>query len=229
MRSSVRAAVTLVTVGMLGLSGALPASAADLTGNSWKVYTIKAATNSWANLSKATSVPAGGVKFDFQPYSSTTTGQYSVYLLTGVSKLNLTGKTITASVAAAATLGSAFYTRSTACDNTGSDAYVRLEFQSTTSGPYSPSDYWWSTGANAINLSTLVTEASDSLSFSTTNPADWSNINGQSGTDDPDGFANAQKNVKQIGLAFGSSCRYASGVAISGGSGSFHLLSYSIG
>lgn len=37
VRNSVRAAVTLVTVGMLGLSGALPASAATTTG-SWEQY-----------------------------------------------------------------------------------------------------------------------------------------------------------------------------------------------
>jgi hypothetical protein len=63
--------------------------------------------------------------------------------------------------------------------------------------------------------------------LSTTDPGAWSNIGGQTGLQDPAGFAAAMKGVKQVGLAFGSSCRYASGVAVAG-SGRFDMTNFSI-
>jgi hypothetical protein len=138
---------------------------------------------------------------------------------------DLTGKTITAIVDVVATTGTKFWTRTSSCANTGADAYVRLEFQSAT-GNYNASDYWWST--SSLNLSTLAISGPSTLSFSTTDPSAWSNIDGQTGADDPAGFAAALKNVKEIGVAFGSSCSYASGVNVSGGTASFQLLSYTV-
>jgi hypothetical protein len=43
-----------------------------------------------------------------------------------------------------------------------------------------------------------------------------------------DGFSNAMKNVKQIGLAFGSSGSYASGIAMNGTTGTFTLTQFVI-
>jgi len=227
-----RPAVALAAVGMLALAGALPASASsgsDLTASTWKIYTIQAATNTWSSMSNTKAKDGAGATFDFQQYDPAGMGLDSVYLLTNVAKSDLSSTTITANVSVNATDGSKFFTRSktTDCANGGADAYVRLEFQSTRSGPYSPSDYWW--GTSSLNLSTLANQGSVSLKNSTANPAEWSNINGQSGSTDPAGFADALKNVKQVGVAFGSACRYASGVAIGGGgTGSFSLLSYTL-
>ena len=115
-------------------------------------------------------------------------GLDSVYLLTNVAKSDLSNTTITATVSVTATAGALFDTNSTTCANTGVDAYVRLEFQSTRSRPYSPSDYWWSTWANSLKLSTLAAQGPGTLQYSTANPAAWSNINGQNGTDPAAGF-----------------------------------------
>ena len=222
----------LASIGMVGTM-ALPAlatspSATDLSGNNWRVFNIDNSVPKLWEINKAAALSGGGVQFPFQ--TSTTagawdgTGWFSAYFKTNYNN-DLTGKTITANVNVVADPGMLFWTRSTTCDNAGTDAYVRLEFQSAT-GNYSPSDYWWSTG-NTWNLSTIA-NVPTTLSLSTTNPAAWSNINGQTGADDPDGFAAALKNVKEIGVAFGSSCRYASGVNVSGGTASFQLQSFEV-
>jgi hypothetical protein len=43
-----------------------------------------------------------------------------------------------------------------------------------------------------------------------------------------DGFTKAMKNVKEIGLSLGSKCRYASGVALVEGTGTFTVNSFTI-
>jgi hypothetical protein len=76
--------------------------------------------------------------------------------------------------------------------------------------------------------------------------ANWSNICGQNATDtiahpgpncvgttDPavspyDGFTNAMKNVKEIGLSFGSAGSYASGIALDGGPGTFTMTNFTV-
>lgn len=208
----------------------IPAVAAELTARNWRVFNIDTDVPKLWDINKAESLDGGGVQFPFQ--TSTTagtwdgTGWFSAYLKTNYNR-DLTGKTITATVDVVADVDTLFWTRSTTCANTGVDAYVRLEFQSAT-GNYDASDYWWSTGTNSLNLYTLATSGPATLGFSTADPSAWSNINGQSGNDDPVGFAAAVKNVKEIGVAFGSACRYASGVNVSGGAGTFLLQSFTV-
>ena len=202
----------------------------DLSAMNWRVFNINTDVPKLWDINKAQSLDGGGVQFPFQ--TSTTagawngTGWFTAYLKTNYNR-DLTGKTITATVDVVADAGTKFWTRSIDCPNTGVDGYVRLEFQSAT-GNYDASDYWWSTG-NTWNLSALaISGVPTTLSLSTTNTAAWSNINGQTGADDPAGFAAALKNVKEIGVAFGSACRYASGVNVSGGTASFQLQSYTV-
>lgn len=219
----------LATAGVLVLMLAAPAFATPKTDNgNWRVYTIKAATNTWANMSKAKEAVGSGVSFPVQTFSAVDSGLFSVYLSANAPKIDVSGLTISATVGLTLNGPAQFWTRSTACDNTGDDAYVRLEFQSVTSGPYSASDYWWSTGSNSVNLSDLATSGPTTLSVAIGDGSNWSNIDGQLGTDDPTGFANAIANVKQIGVAFGSACRYASGFAVSGATGTFDLLGYTV-
>lgn len=200
----------------------------DLSANNWRVFNIDTSVPKLWDINKAEALSPSGVWFPFQ--TSTTagawdgTGWFSAYLKTNYNR-DLTGKTITANIDVVATNGTKFWTRTSACANTGVDAYVRLEFQSAT-GNYNASDYWWSTGTT-WNLSTIA-NVPTTLSLSTTNAAAWSNINGQTGADDPAGFAAALKNVKEIGVAFGSSCSYASGVNVSGGEASFQLKSFTV-
>ena len=198
-----------------------------LSANNWRVFNIDTSVPKLWDINKAAAQSGGGVQFPFQ--TSTTagawdgTGWFSVYLKTNYNR-DLTGKTITAIVDVVAPVGTLFWTRTSACANDGTDAYVRLEFQSAT-GNYDASDYWWST--NSLNLSTLATSGPTSLSAST-DGANWTNLNGDSGIVDSAGFAAALKNVKEIGVAFGSSCSYASGVNVSGGTASFQLNSFKV-
>lgn len=226
-------AVALTALAFMALSASVPAlaaspSATDLSANSWRVFNIDTSVPKLWDINKAEALSTGGVEFPFQ--TSTTagdwlgTGWFTVYLKTNYNR-DLTGKTITAIVDVVAPAGTSFWTRTSACANAGTDAYVRLEFQSAT-GNYNASDYWWSTG-NTWNLSTIA-NVPTTLSLSTNDAALWSNISGQTGADDPAGFAAALKNVKEIGVAFGSSCSYASGVNVSGGTASFQLQSYTV-
>jgi hypothetical protein len=199
----------------------------DLSAMNWRVFNIDTSVPKLWDINKAQSLDGSGVQFPFQtstgqPWNGT--GWFSVYLKTNYNR-DLTGKTITAIVDVVADADTKFWTRTSACANTGVDAYVRLEFQSAT-GNYDASDYWWSTG-NTWNLSTIA-NVPTTLSLSTNDAALWSNIGGQTGADDPAGFAAALKNVKEIGVAFGSSCSYASGVNVSGGPASFQLQSYTV-
>jgi hypothetical protein len=198
---------------------ALAAAPAD-PGNNWRVYNIKPATNSW-DINKAQADGTGGFIVPFQQFLTTTTGSFAVYLKNNYN-VDLTGKTITA--AANWTLATA----STQYVARSPGAYVRVEFQDVASGPFTSSDYWWYTG-NVVDLNSGST---GTWSAPLTDRANWSNICGQSANDqtvypakpncvggtDPagspyDGFTNAMKSVKQVGLSFGSSGSYASGVA----------------
>lgn len=213
-----------ISAGVLMLGAvATSALAGDLAVKNWRVFSILPTAPVW-DIDKAQSLPDGGVEFPFQQQDD---DSYAVYLHANYN-VDLTGKTITATVGVDVSGDTQFWTRSTACDNNGDDAYVRLEFQSVNQGPWGPSDYWWSTGGNYVKLSDLVPSDSQTLSISTADLSKWSNINGQLASADPDGFAKALKNVKQVSLAFGSICSYASGVAVTGGGGTFQLLSYTI-
>jgi hypothetical protein len=213
-----------MSAGILMLGAvATSALAGDLAVKNWRVFSILPVAPVW-DIDKAQSLPDGGVEFPFQQRDD---DSYAVYLHANCN-VDLTGKTITATVGVDVSGDTQFWTRTTACENTGDDAYVRLEFQSVNQGPYGPSDYWWSTGGNNLNLSALAALSPQTLSISTTDLSKWSNINGQLASADPVGFAKALKNVKQVSLAFGSLCSYASGVAVTGGGGTFQLLSYTI-
>ena len=213
-----------MSAGVLMLGAvATSALAGDLAVKNWRVFSILPTAPVW-DIDKAQSLPGGGVEFPFQQLGD---GEFAVYMHANYN-VDLTGKTITATVGVDVTGDTHFWTRSIECANTGDDAYVRLEFQSVNQGPYDPSNYWWSTGDNSWNLSYLAVSGPQPLSISTTDLSKWSNINGQLASADPAGFAKALKNVKQVSLAFGSACKYASGVAVTGGGGTFQLLSYTI-
>lgn len=199
----------------------------------WRVYNVEPATNSFWDINKAQSDGSGGLQFPFQQFVSKSTGSFAVYLLNNYN-VDMTDKIITANVS---WTPGAYETRSTVC----SGAYVRLEFQDVTAGPYDSNDYWWST--DNLDLNTAPT--SGQLLASLADRTAWTNQAGLSATntipnwidwtDDlvvlspSDGFTKAVKNVKQIGLSFGSSCGYASGVAVVGtAAASFHMTSFTV-
>jgi hypothetical protein len=189
----------------------------------WKVYNGEPATSGFWDINKAQVNSLGALLVPIQPYLSETTGSFAIYLLAN-DNTDITGKTFTTT--ASWTPGE-YNTRSSTYP---AGAYVRFEFQDVTSGPYSMNDYWWSTGGNSLDLNALTL---GTLTVPTT-PADWSNLCGKLATDQTvysgpdclggsypavspaDGFTNAMKNVKQLGLSFGNGSSYASGVAIVG-------------
>jgi hypothetical protein len=200
----------------------------NVISNNWKVYNGEPATKSFWDINKAQSDGSGGVEFPIQQFLTATTGSFAIYLLNNYS-VDITGKTLSAD---ATWPNGTYETRS------GSGGYVRLVFISAM-GNYNSNDYWWSTvalGLDGTSGGTLT------ASLSTCNL--WSNQSGKSACDTTpnwlewqgdivalspaDGFANATKNVKQVGLSFGNASSYASGVALDGGTGTFDLTSFTI-
>jgi hypothetical protein len=203
----------------------------DLSARNWRVYNAEPATRFFWDIDKAPALSDGVVQFPFEPFQTTTTGSFAVYLLANYN-FDLTDRTIHADVNWDHV--GTFSTRS-GC----SGAFVRLWFQDVASGPYDSNDYWWSSASLDLDALTVGT-----LDVPLTDRSLWTNQSGKSATDQTgdwlewqgdivpmspyDGFTKAMKNVKQLGLSFGSSCAYASGVAVNGGPASFRLTSFTI-
>lgn len=208
----------------------------NLMGQAWKVYNVKPATSSFWDINKVKLDADGNLTFPIQQFETTSTGSFAVYLLNNYNK-DITGQTLSAEMYW--TIGS-YVTRGAASDG----AYVRFEFQDVTAGPYNSNDYWWST--TSLNLNGVTNPAwGATLTASLGTCALWTNMDGMSACDTTtvnwtdwqgnliaespaDGFANAMKNVKQLGLSFGSSGTYASGVALDGGSGIFSVVAFDL-
>jgi hypothetical protein len=219
MKKNVSKFPSLVFAGVL-LLGAAPALAQgtqDLSAHNWRVFNINPDVPKLWDINKAQSLDDGGVGFTFNELS---TGWFSVYLKTNYAYGDLTGKTITADTSW--TSSTQYVSRS----RVAGDAHFRLEFQSA-QGHYNSNDYWWSTDSCDLN-----TQSGCILEVALTDRTHWTNLCGQSATDttphpglncvegiDPavspyDGFTNAMRNVKEVGLSFGRAGAYASGVAI---------------
>ena len=212
-------------------------------GINWRVYNILPGTSKLWDIDQLQPLTDGIGQFPFQTFKDTTSGSFAVYLLANFNG-DLTGKTITANVGVSAPAGTKFFTRSSNCANTGEDAYVRLEFQDVTAGPYDSNDYWWST--DNVALSSLSGTGTDLVAATTeTGRVHWTNQAGRSATDTThnwtdwtglpvaaspyEGFTKALKTAKQLGLSFGSSCRYASGAAVTAsGAVTFDLFDFSV-
>jgi hypothetical protein len=229
--------IGLISIAVLAGFVAAPTFAAvkdDLVKEQWRIYNVKPDTASYWDINKVKTNEEGALQFPIQKFESPTTGSFAVYLLNNYN-VNLTGKTLAAKMK---WTGGIYKTRST--EYLG--AYVRFWFQDVTSGPYDVNDYWWSTGINSLDLNAAQ---SGNLTVSLANRELWTNMAGMSATDDTnigyvdwngntmketpyDGFTNAMKKVKQMGLSFGSSGTYASGVAIENGTGIFTVSSFTI-
>ena len=195
----------------------------------WRVYNLKPDTNSLWDINKVKSGEGNLGEFPIQQFISTTSGSFAVYLLTNYNN-DITGKTFNANVA---------WTPGPYKTRANSGAYVRFEFQDTTAGQYDSNDYWWSTVSLDLN-----NPESDSLAASLSDRNQWTNQSGKSASNDTenwqqwqgdivhmspyDGFTKAMKNVKQLGLSFGNSGSYASGVALDGKTGTFTLIDFTI-
>jgi hypothetical protein len=202
-------------------------------GQSWRAFNVKPATSSFWDINKV-KLTNGKLTFPIQEFLSPSTGSFAVYLLNN-HNTDITDMTLSSQMSW--TPGT-YETRS----DPANGAYVRFEFQDVTSGPITSSDYWWS----SVSLDLNASLHGASLTAALANRSLWTNICGQSATDptvyagpncvgttDPavspyDGFTNAMKNVKQLGLSFGSASRYASGVARNLDPGIFSVSSFDV-
>lgn len=111
----------------------------------------------------------------------------------------------------------------------GIEANVRFFFETSNSGGFDETHYWWS---NPISWPLLDQTSNGSGSISNSlNGAFWSDYYGHLG-DDPLYAARYQaalSNVTLIGLSFGGGCFFENGVGTTDGSGTFTLDSFSVG
>lgn len=190
----------------------------------WKVYNYNA---SGAHLSVQTAnvAPDGTVSFTFPSAPN------AAYLTTAKSGTgDLSGGSLSATVAISASEGTTFAPYNDGCSST---ATVGLYFQTSSTGGFNPSAYWWST--TRVALTDLVgTEKELSTAL---DGANWTNYYGQSGASTSSYtvggitypapaqyFAAAAAHVTSWGVTFGSQCFYASGVGTPTGSATFSLL-----
>ncbi len=237
--------IALTATGFFLASVAITPAVSPKLGSNWRVFNIEPSTNFLWNIDRPQANPGGLLQFPIQPFQSTTTGSFVVYLSNNYN-FDLTDSTLTAD--ASWTQGS-FETRHAPTCGNGSEscgAYVRFEFQDVSSGPYNQNDYWWSTGTSITSGTNLNLNASTSGTLDATlaDRSLWSNLCGRLATDQStgytdcmtgepvtvsayDGFTQAGEQVKQVGLAFGSAVSYASGVAIDGSDpGTFYLRDF---
>jgi hypothetical protein len=92
------------------------------------------------------------------------------------------------------------------------------------SSPNYVNDRWWSNPTAAL----LVGGSTVTLTVPLT-PDQWSNVNGQFGTAQPAGFANALQHPAMLGFSYGGGCFFGHGVNVSGGTAQFFVGGYSIG
>ena len=95
-------------------------------------------------------------------------------------------------------------------------ATVRFYFNTNGAAAYGTandwySKYWWSNGTGYQMLAN-----GDFWLFAWVTPDNWSNWNGQKGTDRPDGFAAAASNPDLLGVSFGGGCFFENGVGATG-------------
>lgn len=225
---NIKKMLTSITISILMLSVIIvPAFASNGLGKNWRVYNVKPATNSFWDINKL----ASSGTFPIQEFQSETTGSFAVYVLNNYN-IDMTDKTLSTTVDWSP---GTYKTRSTTCGG----AFVRFEFQDVTAGPYDSNDYWWSTVSldlNALIEGTLVASLADRTLWTnqagkpaTDTTSDWTDWTGATVAMSPyDGFTKAMEDVKQVGLSFGNSCSYASGVALFGGAGTFTMSSFTI-
>lgn len=209
-------AVAALFVLLSGTAVAKPVISLD--SSQWTVFNrLQVATG--YSTDKAMQAADGGVEFNFP---DTASGFYTSLLMAHLSA-NLTDSTITAVIKVTADSGTTFVfnPQSNPAPN---PANVRLVFW-TTVGPFANEDYWWSNPASYV-----LAPGQATLSVPI-DPALWSDLNGEFGNRDAAHlaqFAFAAANVKQIGLSFGGGFFFLNGVAVSGGSATFELVSMTL-
>lgn len=197
----------------------------------WKVIDYNRVTTHPARIPfRVTNGPDNGIGFDFLYTPDTALLGTSHPTYRGDLWGDLTGKTVNAKVGVTVTDGNpvfTYYGQPSCGDNPS--ANVRLYFETDTSGKFEYTDYWWSNPIHA-NLEDLKNGSDQTLTAAFSNPAIWSDWNGQFGYTDPAAFAAAVKDVKFVGLSFGGGCFFENGVGVQQGTGAayFRLMDFTV-
>ncbi|MGA8474398.1 MAG: hypothetical protein WB681_04965, partial [Candidatus Cybelea sp.] len=161
------------------------------TEQSWSYYNYN--PNEKTLSRKQAAVLGGTATFNFAP------GVFTALLTTMDKPLtgNLTGETLTDTVAVGPTSGTFVTQNGGGCNNPPA---VRFYFD--VSGKFAYTNFWWSNPESFV----LASNGTATLAAPLTDPSQWSDWNGQSGSSDPADFNAAVANVKSVGLSFGGDC-----------------------
>lgn len=169
----------------------------------WYVYNY----NNGNHLSRTKANYSGGTaSFTFQP------GAFTALLTTEDASLSgdLTGKTLTDTISVSGATTPFVTENGGGCGNSPA---VRFYF--TTPG-FAYTHFWWS---NPVSY--LLANGTATLTAPLNDPSQWSDWNGQSGTSNPQAFADAVSKVNEVGLSYGGDCFFENGATVTGGSASF--------
>jgi hypothetical protein len=148
----------------------------------------------------------GVASFSFDPTRFTallTTGDKS---LTG----EITGKTLTDTITVSGATDIFVTQNGGGC---GNPPAVRFYFD--TPG-FAFTNFWWSNPVSYVLANGSVT-----LTAPLSDPSQWSDFNGQSGSTVPAEFASAVSKVQDVGLSFGGDCFFENGATVASGSALF--------
>jgi hypothetical protein len=136
---------------------------------------------------------------------------------------NQLNSTMSASATVAGVNGTFTYGGEPSCGNT--TATVRLFFESVPKGStFAYTNYWWSGSGEQILAGNGTVTLSALVDPEVVVGGPWFDLNGQnSGSSNAAAFDAAASNVTAVGLSFGGSCSFESGVGTSDGSGTFSL------
>jgi hypothetical protein len=134
---SILAVITLTAM-VLGVFSItiMPASAQGKSqdpGKNWRVYNGEPDTSFFWDINKPQTLAGGVLQFPVQPFQSTSTGSFVIYLYNNYNA-DITDKTFTMSTN---WTSGTYATRSTVFPG----AFVRFEFQDVTSGQFTSNDY----------------------------------------------------------------------------------------
>lgn len=184
----------------------------------WHVYNLAASGRT------LTSPQAAGVNDDEATFDFLATPTTS-YLLNHQIGGDISTKTITATFSITGD-GTLFFDENP--PNTTGTPYVRIFFETSSEGGFSPTNFWWShAGAAYIHVDGNVVQITADVS----NAADWTDFYGEPGNVQPfaAGFDAAAASATYVGLSFGGGFFFANGVGVENGTATFHLDSFVIG
>jgi hypothetical protein len=217
--TSLAADVQSINAANQGLSCSLTTLDPSTETTKWTVYDYNPSGQALAPRNSPNSLPAtttgSTTTFQFKPDIYTALLTTTDKGLTG----NLSGKVLTDFISLSGDAVS-FMTQHGGGDCVNNvPAAVRFFFRSPSASGPSTGDppagfytqYWWS---NPVNLQMLAGNQSGTITANMSNPAEWSDWNGQPGTNPvvTASFIKATQNVQAIGLSFGGLCFFETGV-----------------